>query len=336
MAIQVQTDDRIRLTASVLLLTKFVEENPGFKPHPLKTATLEHLIPHADHPCAVASREIAEACWMSAFYGFAVGLHGPRKRFGPREGVLPFGGDPRFLQWLKPFPEKNYACLLGSFYEDAAMGPFWEGTAALWEEVAADCRACLEDCGLERFLELLFGSSPLGLTLVPNPLDPPTFGFGPNDGETIYAIYGPPTVPLDTDRSVSYSGYGSEFAYLAFHEFSHTLWDKAREQHPAAIEQTAPLEAKMKLTGWFPEMYETWDIRFDEIFIRAATALYHEYLEGEAAAQAALDREKRDFGIDLVEPVFLCLRDYLAARERGEYRNLGEYLPVLAASLTES
>jgi len=35
-------------------------------------------------------------------------------------------------------------------------------------------------------------------------------------------------------------------------------------------------------------MYETWDKRFGEIFIRAATALYCEQLESEAMAHAML------------------------------------------------
>ena len=82
-------------------------------------------------------------------------------------------------------------------------------------------------------------------------------------------------------------------------------------------------------------MYQTWDNRFNEIFIRAATALYREQLEGEASARAMLDKEKQDFGIDIIDRMFLCLRGYLYARRCNEFRNLGEYLPSLSRELLE-
>lgn len=90
----------------------------------------------------------------------------------------------------------------------------------------------------------------------------------------------------------------------------------------------------MTLKGWFPKMYLTWEEQFDEIFIRAATALYCEQLEGEASARTMLDKEKEKFGIDVIDHMFWCLREYLSARRRGEYHSLSEYLPVLAEELT--
>ena len=69
--------------------------------------------------------------------------------------------------------------------------------------------------------------------------------------------------------------------------------------------------------------------QFDEIFTRAATALYHEQLEGEASAHAMLDKEDERSGIDVVDGMFFCLREYAEARKRGEYMGLNEYVLVL-------
>lgn len=331
MAIEIKIDDRIRLVASVLLLTKFVNENSGWKPHPLRVQTIEYLEAYREHPCATVSREIAESWWMSAFYCYAVLLKQASGVFAIRQDAIPCGYD---TQYVKHFEEKGYSNLLRCFYEDTEIGLFWNRTDELWHEVQHDCHRCLHGNGLDEFLELFFGAFPYQMVLVPNPLDPPKFGFGPNDGTTIYCIWGPPAVPLGSEDPVRYARFGRQLAHMAFHEFAHSLWDNSRKQYPVLIDKTASLGGTMTLKGWFPKMYETWEEQFDEIFIRAATALYHEQLEGEASACAMIDKEKEEFGIDVIDRMFWCLRGYLSARRRGEYHSLSEYLPVLAEELT--
>lgn len=52
--------------------------------------------------------------------------------------------------------------------------------------------------------------------------------------------------------------------------------------------------------------------QFDEIFIWAATALYHEQLQGEASVHAMLDKEDERFGHVLRISVFLSLYTVMA------------------------
>lgn len=294
---------------------------------PLKVRTIEYLELHRDHPCAVASREIAETYWMGDFYEYAILLD---RTFALRgDAVATEHGKGR----MRYFKEKGYSDLLQRFYKDTEIILFWDRTDDLWREVQLDCHACLQASCLKDFLGLFFGESPYRMVFVPNPLDPPTFGFGLNDGMTAYCTFGPPTVPLDREDPVSYASFGHGLAYAAFHEFAHSLLNRALERHSAVIDRTQPLEATMALRGWFPKMYETWDKRFGEIFIRAATALYCEQLEGEAMAHAMLEKEIRDFGIGAIDPIFSCLREYLSARRHREYHNLGEYLPSLSDKL---
>jgi len=328
MAIQIQIDNRIRLVSSILLLTKFVDENSGHKFHPLKVKSIDFLKAFEDHPCVTASRQIAESQWMSAFYCYAVLLERKSDSWTLQKEVEVSG-------YIEDFEKVRYFALLQSFCEDTKIEWFWEQTKDQWQEVQNDCLECLQESKLDDFLDLLFGINPYQLVLIPNPVDPSTFGFGPTDGKVAYCILGPPDISPDSPDPVRFTRYGRQLAYFAFHEFSHSLWDHTRQEFPAFLEKTASLEDMMHFKGWFPEMYETWENRLNEIFIRAATAAYHEYLEGEASAWAILDKEKEEFGIDLIDRMFLCLRRYLGGRRRGEFQNLREYLPELAEELTD-
>jgi len=90
----------------------------------------------------------------------------------------------------------------------------------------------------------------------------------------------------------------------------------------------------MAVRGWFAQMYEARVMQFQEILLRAAEALWRKELAGPKAARAMLEKQKGDFGIELVDRVFQHLPGYLAARRRGEYEDLSAYLPVLAEQLT--
>lgn len=322
--IRVELDKRIRLVASVMLLTRFVDEHPGWKLHPLKVQTIEHLRGFEDHPCAVASRELAESFWMCAFHSYAIMLNWTPGHMALRE-------DARGS--MEDFERRDYDRLLRTFYDDTGLEAFWTQTANLWDEVACDCRRILQDCRVEEFFDLFFGPSDRPMVLVPNPLDPTSFGFGPNDGITAYSIVAPPAVPPESPMPVRYDAQPSYLRNMAFHEFAHTLYGDLHKQCPDITLQTAHLAAKVKPIGWFAEMYDSWEIRLEEILIRATTALFLDYIEGEASAQATLQKEREQHGLDIIIPVYSLLRDYLQSRQRGEYCGFREYVPVLCSKL---
>jgi len=332
MNVSVQIDDRVRLMASVLLLTKFVSENPGSKPHPLRVETLEFLREHDSHPCVEACRGLPRRHWMSAFYCCAVQL----RRDGSVFSLPKLDGSHEGEDDFADFEQAGYPALLSRFREDTGIDSLWRRTDELWSEAVHDCRTLLGDSNLDEFVELCFGRVRHKLVFVPNPLDPPTFGFGPSDGQTAYCIMGPPWVPQDTADAVRYASYGRSLAYVAFHELAHSLWNDARNQCPSIVNETGAWDHSMVLKGYFPKMYESWSGRLDEIVIRALTALYCKELEGEPAAQLMLKKEKDESGIDVIDRVFLCLHHYIQRRRCGEYSGLVEYLPVLAKEVQKS
>jgi len=336
MRIRVEIDDRLRLISSLLTLAGFDWGDPAWRRHPLRVLTDKLLGPHECHVCASVTRELAREHFMSVFYGYGVLLAGLNEGLARREEAPSRDWEEHFA----PLDAVGYPELLMRFHEDTGLGAFWERTDDLWQQECAACRGLLDNGGVEEFLDLLFGPSLCALALVPAPLDPFNWGFGVSSASTAYAICGPPLEFVfgpegrpSTQLEPVFGNYGKRLWGFASHELAHTLLCAALEPHTAVIDELAPLGDLMELRGWFPDMYEGWPKRFEEVLLRAAGALYWREREGEARAHEELRREKTEFGIDLVDDVYECLSSYLDGRRTGGYAGLSEYIPELAARL---
>lgn len=329
MPIEIRIDDRTRAVSSVMLLTDFVDENKGCgERHPLKVRTIEYLADFEDHPCAVAARKLAPDNFMHRFHSYALAL--------PLEIWTECGSDGTTLkepllagECFNTFDEVDFGSLLYQFCARADLRALWNETQAEWETARKDCAEIVRNGKVEEFIDLLYGQTDLRLVVIPDPLDPPTFGLAPSDGHTCHAVLGAP-VTNDRNPSGRYSYDPKMTADIVFHEFSHALWRAARDAYPAILEETAFLQNTMEYRGYFPGSYPDWDIQLDEIVIRAATAHYTAYRDGDEKAQAFLDHEKQEYGIELIDTVFHALGRYMEARKRGEYDGLSEFVPVLS------
>ena len=329
MALDIRIDDQFRLVSSVLLLTKFVDENmAGRKPHKLRIQTLKHLGRVENLQCVMAIRQLTEEHWINSFLTYASYL-GMAPNFMVQLDLVPGGCSNNLLSF---FEEHRCSTLLAEFYEKAELGSFWAQTEDSWDIVISDCSESLEEARVDEFMNLLFGFSINNLVLVPNPLCPPSFGFEISNAKVSFALWGPPVVFRFSPLPLRFKRYRSQ-RYLVFHEMAHSYWSKVLHAHPSFIDRMAPLEAEMKFRGWFPDMYPDWKSRFTEILIEASTALYRDEFEGKGHAQRGLSKLKSQHGVHLVDPVFHSLKNYLAARKRGAYNSLIEYLPILADEL---
>ena len=321
MEIRVEIDDRVRLVNAVLLLTKFAKENArGWRVHPIRIQTLKHLEDYRTHPCVRVSSTLAEGEWMSTFYSFAVRLH-------EDEGCLELPSDVTSI--LPPsVDDREYLDLLNDFLQETRLRDLWDRTAGLWETVREDCEKVLRDRKLGDFLHLLFGDTNWKLSFIPNPADPPSFGFGPSAEGTSYAIVGPPCVRKWRGR-VSYGKRPDYAAQMAFHEFSHAIWGGIRRKAPWIVEELAPVLGRMDLKGWFPEMYPGRDLQLDELFIRAATTLYAGQQGSKDRAMRCLKRDAQQFGIDPVLSIHNALEDFIGHKTREPGTTLEDFLPTL-------
>lgn len=337
MPIHVEQDDRIRLTGSVLLLTDLINENSSWKPPAVKVASLEHLAPYRDHPCARAARELDPLSSMgSAFYCYAVLLEGREGKFACKRQPGPSDRyEVELQEYRRRFDSLRFSDLLWDFYRDTGLARFWEMAASHWEETVADCRALLAQEDPGPFLDIFYGLAAENLVVVPNPLNPTSFGYGPRDGRTAFCIAGPPNVSMTSMEPVRYSMFGRDFQSFLFHEFSHTLLDMAKAAIGPEVERRLYDAFRgMPFNGKFARLYDTPDarLRFDEILIRAATALYEREMGRESSASEYLSRQKDEYGLGWVEALFEALQGYLVQRRTGRYGSLAEYLPVLADS----
>ena len=321
MEIRVEIDDRVRLVNAVLLLTRFAEENArGWRVHPIRIQTLKHLEDHRTHPCVRVSSTLAEGEWMSTFYSFAVRLHGD-------DGCLELPAD--VTSTLPPsVDDREYLDLLNDFLEETRLRDLWARTEGRWETVREECGRVVRDWKLADFLHLLFGHHNWKLSFIPNPADPPSFGFGPSAEGTSYAIVGPPCVRKWGGR-VSYGRRPDYVAQMAFHEFSHAIWGGIRRKEPWIVEALAPVLGRMDLKGWFPEMYPGRDLQLDELFIRAATTLYAGQQGSKDRAIRSLKREAKQFGIDPVLSIHNALEEFTEYKTREPGTTLEGFLPTL-------
>ncbi len=316
---KVQFDERIRLTSTVLLLTKFRDLNAKWKLHDLKVDSLRHLEQFADHPCAQAARAIAENNFMWHFYQYAV---------CPEELARLAGEEP------EDFRRHNFGSLIQDFARDTQIASLWQNQAQLWASVQSDCQASLESIRAEELLRRLFGPPPAELVVVPTPLDPATMGFCVRDRNAWYALVGPPNISIEDDKPVSYLENKSMLRLVCIHEFTHFFWKDAQNKCPSFVDMTQQFKDRIEPTGYFKDSYPYVAIRFEEILVRASVALCVCFAEGDQAGRDVLADEVRDYNIDLIHPVYDWLKDKHTQHGQLPTELLGELLPDLIASLS--
>lgn len=199
--IHIEIGDRFRATACCLLLTPYAEENLTYHlPHPLRVATLAAIKSHRDHACAKLFREHAAAGnFGGQFYSLGAWLttcHPFSWTASPAEIISQGGIWPEALERLAA--DGSYPALLTSFLEDAKLPRVWRSLQREWTRVAEQCRAALIRYDVEGWMIAFWGPPTKRLVLVPNPTDPPTFGFGPSNRTEALCIVGPPAVPKET------------------------------------------------------------------------------------------------------------------------------------------
>ena len=317
----VRIEETVRTTASGLLFTRFADEQSTYKWHPLKSKALTHLAPLREHPFVVLLKRLATQWWMNSFYSVSVLLESC-DRGGYRTPEALSNQIPELLS-------EGYSDLLWEFQCAPLLAELWETTSDLWSGVARECEQLLGSCRVGEFLQTFYGEADRRLTVVPNPLDPASFGFAPSNAENYFSLVASPAIPRTEAREVTYTEWGPSFAGLVIHEFSHALLMSARRNCPSLIDETRHLADWMSPRGYFATMYTTWDIQFDEVFIRAVEALWCQVTEGDAAARQKLEDEERKYGISLIHPMYGALRDYLAHRNEGKYGGLRDFLPEL-------
>ena len=308
MSIRVEIDDRVRLTSSALLLTRFREEQSCFKHHPLNDIVFHRIENHKQHPFIKLVNQLSENYWMDKFFAMAVSLE-------LCDGVFVPNPELKYS-----FPD-NYGEMIQQFSQDARLNELWCQTSLLWDRVCSDCSMLLSNGNVEDFLELMFGPISQKLIVIPAPLIPPSFGFGISNQNATYSVVGPPAISIDDEVIPEYIYWGTLLTSLVVHEFSHSLL-LAEEGHDNLVERTSHLEGSMHLSGYFPDLYSNWEGQLNEMIVRAIEILYLSEEEGEAVAQRRMEKEIEQFGVTLIEPIFYGLKKYIGNRRVGECAKL--------------
>ncbi|MDH5795307.1 MAG: DUF4932 domain-containing protein [Candidatus Bathyarchaeota archaeon] len=359
--ITVCVDDRVRLISSILALTVGNAEIEGWAhPHPLRLAIQKFLKPFRSHPCVLMFDQIcqripAEIPSGSLFYPVATLLKKPPRitwdtstpySRGIREGLEDAYGtwiqDEPYRTLIRPLIQPvldvsdKLPCLLSDFYSATKIAESWEEHRRWWKEAVQQCREILSSRQISQWLGDFYGETGGGFFLIPNLTDPPSDSFGFTRRNRTYAIVGPPSVPKRIEACDSDHQYGRRPGYLvntAFHEFSHGLVKSYLVRSSELIHGTESLSKRNRLRGWFASTYPIWRIQFEEIFIRASTALFLAQRRGESAAEEFLEGEKKQHGIYAIDEFYERLHEYIEGKRSGRYTDLAEYLKSWSRSI---
>jgi len=355
--ITVKTDDRIRLLSSILALTVGNDDLKDWAhPHPLRIATQRYLEQFRSHACVSMVEEICRNFPKNMphggfFYQIALllkeppdiewdidssGNRDPKK--GLKKTFTPYLKDELHRGIISSFLEiaDGFPLLLSDFYRVTRLGDFWLEHAVWWEEATQQCEEILSSVSMSGWLSDFYGETRERFFLVPNPTDPSSDCYYSGvRKDMVYAIIGPPSVSIDREAADSEHRYALRPEYViitTFHEFSHGFLNPILNANPSYVEKTENLQKRNDLRGWFPAVYTNWKTQFEEILIRALTALFLAKVEGEAKAEQFIAREKEQHGIHAIDELYTRLLDFHDGRKDGKYSNILDYLKSLSAS----
>jgi hypothetical protein len=361
--ITVNVDDRIRLVSAILALTVGNTEIQDWAyPHPLRLATQKFLEPFKSHTCTLMFDEICRRIPPGMppgdiFYKVAILLTQPPRiewdidayhSKGFRQELEELYGtvlqekpyQTLILSFLEPILKglEKLPFQLSDFFEISKISEFWLKHHRWWKEAVQQCSEIVSSWRISQRLRDFYRDTGGDLLLVPNLTDPPSDCFGPTRRSRKYAILGPPTVPINLEACDSDHQYGRKPQYLVnvtFYEFSHGFLKRHLDEVPEVIERTEYLTKRNNLKGWFPSAYPIWRVQFEEIFIRASTALFLAQRRGESEAEKFLEKQKEQHGIYVIDEFYERLWNYVEGKRDGKYTDLTEYLSFWSCSLRE-
>ena len=316
--IDIVSEDRFRTTAACLLLTPYVELGLSERlPHPMRARVASAIERHRDHPCARMFRDhVSGGNFGGQFYSLSAWLS-PCPPFGwtaPLEVVVGSHIPPS----IKGLATEAYPERMTAFHRDAGLAGLWDALGSESSWIYQQCRAALERWRVEEWMLSFWGPSPKRLVFVPNPTDPPTFGFGPSNRQESFAILGPPAVPKQTpdEQWAGMFDYSrtDDLGDLVIHEFGHTYLRTVEDGIGALAKETADIAASLELKGRFPRTYADWPEQLEETIIRAVEGLWRAEVISQESAHLGIHKDAERYGLTVLPPIFDAMTEARAQR----------------------
>jgi hypothetical protein len=334
--VHIELGDRFRATAACLLLTPY--RNLGLDnslPHPLRAQTFAVVERFRDHPCArLFQQHVAADNFGGQFYSLSAWLtpSAPFRWTGRRTEMEASNLPPPVKKYLA---DDQYPKLLSAFLPDTGLPGFWRSTRPEWERVGRQCAESLARYDVSAWLASFWGPSPKRLVMVPNPTDPPTFGFGPTNAHEAFSIIGPPNVPKDTPEAsrAALFDYGrdQDLADTAVHEFGHTCLGVARDRILALAQATEDLGRSLEFQGYFKD-YGDWPMELEETILRATQGVWQAEKISRASADASVAWQVRAYNLTILPGIYQLL---LERRRDGRTLGAAAVVQTAAAALAD-
>jgi hypothetical protein len=219
---------------------------------------------------------------------------------------------------------KPFLVALGDFVTESDFMGFLRAHDALYQVAVADGKEALEGNLQQRWFEEFFGEGEASeFHLVIGMLNwPHNYGGEFRVGHTreLYCIHG----AVRGDRPNSFA---LDLPTIV-HEFCHAYANPIIDRHAAELEAAGQILFSRVEDQMSRSAYGRWDIMLREYLVRASVIRYLAASEGQAAARAQVDRDRRR-GFEYIEPLSDLLAEYESSR--ADYSTLDEFAPRIVA-----
>jgi hypothetical protein len=311
-AVEIRTDDRVRLMSAVIAATNWPEKAQAAKghlPHMHARNTAKRVAEFSHHPAVNAAQVLLDqSAPLEALYTYVLKLSWPD---------LTGQHIPR---WVPPKWDEH----LRNFYEQTKLAEWWSDEEEHWHDARMQSEKVFESVNFYEFLRPFLGDIVEQLVFMPNISYPSERSIGVRVGGELISICPPriawgenPPWPFDDDPGHVYTDALSDFARLLMLSY-------LRQNS----EGVAPVAQKpLPVSEEFRERYPTWGDQFTELFVIGVVALFLEQAVNKQEAKAYILMSNKAKGLKILPGVVSVLRRYLSEFADGKYQTFIEYLP---------
>lgn len=320
--VRIIVDDRIRLMAAALSITKYPESSQMSKryhPHAHARATIKYLQDHTlhAHPAVLVMQSMLDnGAPLEALFRLALVLEWP----GLQANELP--------SWV---PD-GWTDQLWDFYEKADFGSYWAAAKSPWEAAETQARRAFTQVYFQEFLEQFVGSLDAEFVLMPNISYPADREIGVRLPQQMIAIIPPPLAwgesppwPFDEESMLPQHTHRAALA-----AYASLCMQAYLRNHADAVSEAA--ESELPVSEQMRAMYPTWEQQFLHLFTTAAVAIYLDSYVSSAESRGYILMEKKVHNMSILPGAVNVFNRFL--NEKGNrFDSMAEYLSVFPKHL---
>lgn len=313
--VTVRLDDRVRLFATVLALTRYPDHAQQVKPHLTHghaRDTRKHLAAHAAHPVVGGMQAMLDQrVSMEAIFTMALAMRWPQLTLDAFPRWMPGGWD----------------AALRDFYTTSGVQGWWATNAHAWDKSLHDAQSVMTGFTIKPLFSSFLGPVTETLVLLPHITYPAHHEVALRLAGTLYLLV-PPRLAWGDSPPWPYNEDPAHLFRAAINGYGRLLLMAYLRDKTEAISEAS--QTALPVSEGFARRYPTWVDQFTALFIAGTTALYLEEHVSKAEFDSYVLMERKTRDMDILPSVIHVLRRFLTETAGDKFKTLIDYLPVFA------